>query len=245
VPRHFLALVLVAIACPAAVAGSLPPGKTVVRPAAGGRFTFVMLAPMFHPQHTTADELKLRWKHPRSGLYETVEGGRPRLKWAVDWYSPDVYPAADGVHVARVHTQGAALGGTSRDEKLAAARKLDALSLYANGKLVKAFAVGDLFDVSRFSDDQLGAGFSWGGETKLDDAAGAVTVRAATGEWATVSFRSREVVDRGRPADPPGGRDRHPWWAVLAAGVGVVGIGGAVLFLTAAALVRRADKIPT
>jgi hypothetical protein len=241
--RSLLVAGLVSLTAGPAIAHDVPPRRSIVRPVGGDRFTFVMLVPL--PAHLWGDELKVRWKYPRSGLYENDPAGRPKLKWAVGWYSEIVLPAADGVHLARVHTLGAMLPGKSRDEQLTEMRKVDVLSLYANGKLVKAFPVCDLFDVSAFTVDPPTTWFSWGNEAKLDDAAGTVTVRAATGEWATVSLRTREVVDRGREsdslADAGTDRDRQPWWAVLAAGVAVVGVGGAVLLLTAALLVRRVE----
>ncbi len=68
----------------------------------GSKFSFVMLVPQdllsLHP--TAKVDKKLRKKYPCSGLYSDEDSGNPI--WTVTWYSPNIYPAPDGIHLAKL-----------------------------------------------------------------------------------------------------------------------------------------------
>src|SRR5262249_55723790 len=177
-PRRPLLLLLVG--CPRALGYDAPPARSFAKPTADGRFVLVMLTPSYDEKHATPQEKALRRQYPTGGLY--TKDDLPRRLWAVSWYGDNVHPASDGVHVARVNdVPGAWLGG-SRWDKLARIAEFEALAVYADGELVRRYTLGELIDVSRFSDEQLNTWFRWLRQAELDEAAGTITVEAITGE---------------------------------------------------------------
>jgi hypothetical protein len=236
------ALIVLVILCPTALGYTEAPAQSFAKPTADGRFVFVMLTPGFDAQHATAEEKELRRKYPIGGLY--ANDGTGRLLWAVDWYCDNVHPVSDGVHVARVHDiRGYWLGGEPRREQLARVDRFEALDLYAEGRLVRSYTLGELIDTSRFSDSQLNTWFRWLRQAELDEAAGTVTIEAITGERVAVDYRSGEVViqDGAGPSLPQGSR----WGVAMAVGVAVVALlaGGIAIVLAVMVVLGRRARV--
>lgn len=117
-----------------------------IRPAKGGKYIFVMLRPARQRQYaydyqvypdassfksTSKDGLLFK-KYPASGLYRNDGSTNPL--WTVDWFSFDVRPCSDGVHLVRFGPWVRSADGG----------KTLAVAFYRSGVKIRSFAVRDL-----------------------------------------------------------------------------------------------------
>src|SRR2546428_329551 len=128
----------VAITGGPALADSPAPPRSYKKVAAGGKYVFVMIAPgtveedvWRWNEETAAGIRKIRRVYPRSGLYRNDGSTEPL--WTVDWYAHGVEVASDGVHLIR-HGPWA----SSTDQ--------EAISFFANGKLLRTYLIRELVD---------------------------------------------------------------------------------------------------
>jgi hypothetical protein len=225
---------------------SAPPQSLAV-PATGGRFVFAVLAPGGPDRPRTPAEAEVHRHYPASGMYEHAPGRPPELRWAVGWYSDTVVPAADGRSVVRVNAvRGVWLGEGSRQKNLARVAEMEAAAVYAEGRLVRRYTVGELFDVTRFTDAQLGTWFGWFRLADPDNGSGVVTLESETGERVALDARTGAVVPARGAGEPVAFCGNGPaaglwvrWTAAAATGVAVAVGGGAVVAVLLVVLARR------
>ena len=109
-----------------------------------GRFIFVMIAPtaLEEELRLTREDLHqevrdIRARYPRSGMYRQDNPREPL--WTVDWYST-FNLAPDGAHLVRYGPW--AWLNKDRTPDL----DVEAVSFFAEGKLLRTYSVGDLVD---------------------------------------------------------------------------------------------------
>src|SRR5262249_9103217 len=124
---------------------SLAPRSSYKMLAPGGKYVFVMISPKTIDQDAdsvggdrAAEIREIRASYSVSGLYRN-DGSRTPL-WTVDWYSYEVYPASDAVHLVRP--------GLSRLWSSAGPDDI-AVEFYAAGKLLCSYKVRELVDIPR------------------------------------------------------------------------------------------------
>jgi hypothetical protein len=136
-------VVVLWLTAPAVADGPPPPPQSFREVAPGGRFVFVMIAPLpadedarGHREETAAEIRRVRGTYARSGMYRNDGSAEPL--WTVDWYAFNVEPAADGQHLVR-RGQWAWLqedGSPDLD--------CEAVSFFADGQLLRTYRVGEL-----------------------------------------------------------------------------------------------------
>jgi hypothetical protein len=128
-----------------------PPGTYKVL-SANERFVFVMIAPepaeqelrRYNEDHQKVVKA-IRDAYPRSGLYKN---GSDKPLWTVDWHSPAVRVANDGVHVVR-YGRAASLEQRRKTPNRTITQKdlkQEAVSIIARGKLLLEYSIGELVD---------------------------------------------------------------------------------------------------
>lgn len=131
------------------------------------KFIFVMLS---EQPGNGANEKAVRELYKTSGLYKNDGSNEPL--WTVDWYARSVAVASDGVHVVRYggpHTYAERLNPDRTKRVMTAADlKKEALSVFAKGKLVKEFTIGDFVDDPTKLPHSV-TFFRWLKQTKLID----------------------------------------------------------------------------
>jgi hypothetical protein len=107
--------------------------KDYVQAVTDGRYVFVMLAPAGLKDDPPSVEFdkEIRKRYPCSGLYRKEDSRRPL--WTVAWYSFNVFPSTDGIHLARLTTW------PESD-----AYDIPGLMLYRNGQMLQEFTVRHL-----------------------------------------------------------------------------------------------------
>lgn len=131
---------------------------TYSTPSPDGKYVFVMIAPRTRNPHPDLQperkphEKALYEKYAKtgSGLYRN-DGSTVPL-WTVDWYSFEVFPANDGVHLVRTHGDSCvsrSFPATKRlpDDVVAWQVNAPALSFYTNGKPIRTYSLRELVQV--------------------------------------------------------------------------------------------------
>jgi hypothetical protein len=227
--KHLLATIAIVVSANTARSDKPVPPYSHTTTSADGRFIFVMISPL--PPEAELKPWNEEWQArirfirqtwPRSGMYR--HDGLKEPLWTVDWYSLSVLVASDGVHVVRL---GPWAGKGDFHE--------EAVSFFANGRLVKTYAVRDLVR----SPDQLPTSVShyeWEETVRLDDATKTLRVDTRGGEHFTFDVRTGEVIERS--AD-------WPFWlqAGLALAGTVVGLGLLWLVIRRLTLTRPAQVV--
>mgnify|MGYP001816375138 FL=1 len=155
--------------------------------AEGGQFVFVMLAPLTLDEDLSSwnDEFgskirDIRQRHPTSGLYSVGIDAAPI--WTVDWYAQSVLPFSDGVHIVR-------------EGPWARSRGDEAVSFFANGKLLKSYSISDL-EISRWSMSRTVSHFFWRENTSINDAELTYEIEPRRGKKIVFDVTTGDIVDR-------------------------------------------------
>ncbi len=125
----------------------IPYGFT--KPTPDGAHLFVMLAPKAWldklPDKYRVESRRLAEAYPQSGLYPK-DSTTPL--WTVDWYSFQVYPLSDAIHVVRLHADSTQTAQyvASRLPKAVESYQLAApgVGFYERGKLIRQYRVNEL-----------------------------------------------------------------------------------------------------
>ena len=169
----------VEIGASSAFADSTADPYSYTKSIAGGKFVFAMIARDAkldaHPQ--------IRGTFRVSGLYKN-DGTNVPL-WTVDWYSYNVMLLDDGVHLVRP-------GPWASDyDDLAVA-------FYANGKLVREYAIDELVRFPQLM-PHTASHFEWRRSSDLDELAGTYLVTTMHGERYTFDAKTGEIKSAFSP----------------------------------------------
>jgi hypothetical protein len=169
-----------------------PESYKVVSP--NGKYVFVMLTTGTIPGDANNP---LRATYKQSGLYKNDGSADPL--WTVDWYSRAVVLPSDGVHVVRIpgpHTYTERLNeDRSKRVMTAADLKKEALAVFAKGKLVREFTIGDFVDdVTRLK--KTVTFFQWVKQRKLNDDKGQLEIVTHDGNRAVVDLATGKIVEK-------------------------------------------------
>jgi hypothetical protein len=224
-----------------ALAYTEAPPKSYAKPTADGRFILVMLLPDQEDKYASDEEKALRKKYIRSGLYPKDDPTAPL--WTANWYGRTVHASTDGVYAISINdVRGIWLGPGDRRQALARVAEMEALTVYEKGQPVRKFTVRELYDLDRFTDEQLNTWFGWYAAHDADDAAATIRIRARSGESVTINYRTGEVTRESRWRLDCGNNGPASGLNVLGVGAVVVATGGVIFFGVASLLVRR---VPT
>ncbi|MBM3983747.1 MAG: hypothetical protein FJ304_26460 [Planctomycetes bacterium] len=171
---------------PAARADKIGPPESYQTYSADKKFVFVMIAPgggMFDV-------------YTRSGLYKNDTTTEPL--WTVDWYARSVAVANDGAHVVRYagpHGYAEARNPDRAKRVVTDADlKKEALSVYAKGKLVKTFAIGDFVTDAKALPHTV-TFFRWHKLARLDDDKARLIVDTLDDTRAVVELATGKIVE--------------------------------------------------
>jgi hypothetical protein len=171
---------------PAARADKIGPPESYKTYSADKAFVFVMIAPgggMFDI-------------YAQSGLYKNDTSTEPL--WTVEWYARSVAVANDGKHVVRYAGPHAYEEARNPDRTKRvvtdADLKKEALSVFAKGKLVKTFAIGDFVTDAKALPHSV-TFFRWHKLARLDDYKGRLTVDTLDGTRAIVELATGKIVE--------------------------------------------------
>jgi hypothetical protein len=164
-----------------------------------------------HWNEQKAAEIRaIRQTYAQSGLYRNDGSSTPL--WTVNWYAYDVDVASDGIHLVR-HGPWA-----SRADQ-------EAFSFFANGKLVRTYAISELIDL-KFLLPHSVSHFQWSEGGQLDDAALRYAVRTKDSNSFVFDITNGSIVQETR-------HGRAMKWA------GLVAIAVVIALLIARAVRRR------
>jgi hypothetical protein len=194
-----------------ALADSLAPPESYKEVAPGGKYVFVMIAP-----HTVEEETRpwneetaagireIRRVYTRSGMYRNDGSADPL--WTVDWYSHGVDLTPDGVHLIRPGPGGAWL----RHDKMPDL-DVEAVSFFANGRLLQTYRVGELVDApSRF--ERSVSHYRWQQDGRVSGES-EYTITTLDGNRFVFDVRTGKIVSESRM----GWVSRWGWQAALGA----------------------------
>jgi hypothetical protein len=185
----FVALVVaLGFATPSRADKIVPPRSYKVA-SADGKFVFVMLLPKAASFEG----------YTRSGLYKK---GADEPLWTVDWYARHVAVCSDGVHVVRFggpHGYEERLN-PDRNKRVVTQKDLkkEALTIFARGKRVKEFAIGDL--VEGTEGVRKGVTFIlWKKGSKIVDDKKQLEIVTLDGARILIDLPTGKVVERKKP----------------------------------------------
>lgn len=166
-----------------------PRSYKVVAPRA--KYVFVMIAPgtveddtRRWNEETAAGIRQIRRTYTRSGLYR--DDGTTVPLWTVDWYAHGVEVASDGVHLIR-HGPWA----SSTDD--------EAISFFANGKLLRTYLIRELVDNPVMLKRTV-SHFFWREEARFDDARLEYALTTKDGNRFVFDVHTGKIVSASRPA---------------------------------------------
>jgi hypothetical protein len=188
-PLQFVALVVALSLATPSRADKIAPPKSYKVASADEKFVFVMLLPK-------AEAFE---GYTKSGLYKK---GSDEPLWTVDWYARKVAVASDGVHVVRFG------GPHGYEERLNPDRskrvitqkdmKKEALSVFARGKLVKQFAIGDLVEGTEGVKTSV-TFIHWLKQSRIVDDKKQLEVVTLDGTRVLLDLPTGKVVERKKP----------------------------------------------
>jgi hypothetical protein len=194
--RAFLFFAVAAVLCSASEsrADKIGPPESYKVVSPNGKYVFVMLAPDTVPGDANNP---LRATYKRSGLYKNDGSADPL--WTVDWYSRAVVLPSDGVHVVRVpgpHTYTERLNADRTKRVLTAADlKKEALSIFAKGKLVREFTIGDFADDPQMLRKTV-TFFRWQKQIKFIEGDKQLEVVTLDGNRAVIDVATGKIVEK-------------------------------------------------
>ena len=174
-------------------ADSIAPPSTYLVESADQQFVFVMVPPLsleqelrFLSEDFGEKTRKIREAHPVSGLYRNDGTSEPL--WTVDWYASGAEIYSDGVHLVRHGPWAQRLSD-------------EAISFFANGKLLRSYRVSDLIkDRSRL--ERTVSHFFWQEDVRLDDRALRYTVATVDRRCYVFDVTTGAIVSVTSPCKP-------------------------------------------
>ena len=160
------------------------------QPTANGKYLFVMLVPgqsdsgdipLWDPARGTVKDIPARF--PASGLY--LNDGSTAPLWTVDWYAPSVTVLSDGIHLIR---RGPWAKRISEE----------ALTLFANGKLLRSYNINDLVDTSIILPHTV-SHFAWEDDRVLDESNHSLVLTTLSKETYKFDYTTGKLVTARRP----------------------------------------------
>jgi hypothetical protein len=190
-------------------ADSVAPPFSYKKECPGGKFVFVMIAPMSvekdagHWIEKIGAEIRgIRRIYARSGLYRNDESTEPL--WTIDWYAAGVELASDGVHLIR-HGPWA----SSTDQ--------EALSFFANGELLRTYQIKELVDDPLLLDHTV-SHFFWQSGGWMNDSRLQYTLITKDGNQFVFDLRTGEIISKS-PAN-----HNIIWPVIIVGGVAILGV---------------------
>ena len=216
-----------------AAADTAGPDRTYLEPAQDGRLVFVMIAPpprykRLPGDEETAEELSIRARYSKSGMYPA---GSDKPMWTVGWYASRVEVASDGVHLIRY----GGWPGNMHDRGLELAPRAlaqEALSFFANGRLLKTYSIGDLVDTPDRLPQSV-SHFRWCSAAVLDDAQMELIVATLDGNRFVFDVKTGAVMSKTQTRAATTTN-----WVYVA-----IGVGATVFAILAALFVRRFHSV--
>lgn len=200
-----------------AAADSLAPPWSYKQVAPGDQFVFVMIVPgpveaeVVHWNEKTAAEVRaVRRRYTRTGMYRN-DGSTDPL-WVVDWYAYGVHLAPDGVHLIRPGPWA-----SLRDDRAAPDLDVEAVSFFADGRLLRTYRVGELVDAPGGFGRSV-SHYQWQKEGRLVGEF-EYLITTLDGNRFVFDVRTGDVVSASRMARVY----RWGWWVTLGAAAGAVG----------------------
>jgi hypothetical protein len=179
---YWLALSLLFILPTIAYGDSEAPLCSYVRDSPNGKYLFVMLAPR-NARYDDGAELKNIF--PASGMYLNDVSKTPL--WTVDWYAHSVMVFSDGVHVVRSGPWARELSD-------------EALTFFANGKMLRSYRVGDLVDLKIFLERTV-SHFWWerADDSEFNETNHTFSLATISDEKYTFDYTTGEIISARRP----------------------------------------------
>jgi len=185
---HIVLLFVVFALARNACADSVADPDSYIIVSSNHKYVFVMLSPLSVEAEAAlwnekkANEVQaIRKKYKQSGLY--LNDGSTNPLWTVDWYG-SVVPYSDGVHLIRIGPPAS----TSQQE---------AISFFANGRLLKSYKIRELVDfplLTHYTESHL----TWRSDTSLDDRNKRYHLRTVLGESYTFDITTGQMVSSFR-----------------------------------------------
>ncbi|MDJ0904384.1 MAG: hypothetical protein QNI96_00080 [Woeseiaceae bacterium] len=174
-----------------ALADSPAPPYTYKIESEDGRYVFVMLTGLSAEEELWrlsegfgAEISAIKSQYPQSGLYSADDPSNPL--WTVDWYAHSVLPFSDGIHLVR-------------EGPWAVSGRSEGVSFFANGELLKSYAVSDLV-LAPWAMPHSISHFTWRKETSIDDESLSYDVLTIHRESIRFDARTGEIT---RSFSPP------------------------------------------
>ena len=179
---YSLALALVFLFPAVARGDSMDRPHSYVKESPDGKYLFVMLAPSDNALDWGAEFQTI---FPASGMYLNDVSRTPL--WTVDWYASSVVVFSDGVHVIRYGWWPENLSN-------------EAITFFANGKMLRSYQISDLVDTSLFLDRTV-SHFRWerADDTEFDETDHTFSVATISDEKYTFDYTTGEIVSARRP----------------------------------------------
>lgn len=200
-----------------AFADSPAPPRSYKEVAPGGKYVFVMIAPgtveddvRRWNEETAAGIREIRRVYTRSGMYRNDGSAEPL--WTVDWYAHGVYVTPDGVHLIRPGPWA----WLQRDRM--PALDVEALSFFANGRLLRTYKVAELVDDSARVERSV-SHYRWQQEGRVSGEF-EYTLTTLDGNRFVFDIRTGEITSASRV----GRVSQWVWWAVSGSLFGVAAI---------------------
>ena len=199
--RWLTGLIVFALLTPTASAKEFPKPLSYAE-AVGDGYIFVMHGPA-DADASPGDAVQLaalKEKYPASGLYSAADGA---AVWTTDApYAPsaNAFPSTDGVHLALIEGDWWTTKEYVAPKRLPAEREQaqlasPAVSLYANGQLLKRYTVNDIVtDPARF--EHTPEHVLWAAGAALNEDAGQFVVMTQDANQITFDVATGEIVAR-------------------------------------------------
>jgi hypothetical protein len=156
----------------------------------GGEYVFVMIAPgPIEQESSWANEQQavkireIRRTYSKSGLYRNDGSTEPL--WTVDWYAHQVEVASDGVHLIR-------------HGPWASSMDFEAISFFANGKLLRTYEIRELVDKPRLLEHSV-SHFRWEKGGWFDDDRLEYGLTTLDGNQFVFDVRTGEIITKWPP----------------------------------------------
>jgi hypothetical protein len=201
--RCIILLSFVLVALSSTLADSERPPFTYTKLSPDERYLFVMISPN-PPEEDRGPWRSIREKYSQSGLYRNDGSTTPI--WTVHWYGFEAAPLSDSVHLVR---RG----------PWATSSKSEAVSFFANGKLLRTYTVSDLVAIPALMEHSV-SHFFWRDDEQLHDQEKTYLIMTKHGEHYLFDISTGDILSSYTPVR----------WLVNAGILLAIGIIGVVAF---------------